>query len=86
MGFGGVSAMISSLKNNKRERTSAFKNFKNTGGISGKLHFKKKASPKQLKEIREKLQTENQVSLIRKAIFFFILICVFVYFFAFHKY
>ena len=87
MSFGGaVSAMITSINNNKRNRISVFDKTKNTGGISGKLHFKKKASAKQLKDIREKLQTENRIKLIRKAVFFIILTCIFIYFFSFHKY
>ncbi|APG65524.1 hypothetical protein LPB136_09200 [Tenacibaculum todarodis] len=87
MSFGGsVSAMISSLKSNKRERTSAFKKLKNTGGLSGKLHFDKKASKKQLTIIKEKLQEENKKTLVKNSIIFIVLLCVFIYFFAFHKY
>ena len=62
MSFGGaVSAMATSLKNNKRPRVSAFKklevykDFKYKKGT-----FDKKASPQQLREIREHLQKKNK--------------------------
>ena len=62
MGFGGsVSAMISSLKNNKRSRVSTFdklKRYENAKYKKGKIE--KKATPQQLKEIRERLQKENK--------------------------
>jgi len=62
MGFGGsVSAMISSLKNNKRSRVRTFdklKKYENVKYKEGKIE--KKATPQQLKEIRERLQKENK--------------------------
>ncbi|MCH3881047.1 MULTISPECIES: hypothetical protein [Tenacibaculum] len=81
-----IAAMVSSLKSNKRERTSAFKKLENAGGLSGKLHFDKKASKKQLNVIKEKLQEENKKTLIKNSIIFTVLVCVFIYFFAIHKY
>lgn len=58
MSFGGaVSAMVTALKNNKRDRKSALKKLKDIGvEYSGKteLHFENKASPMELKKIREK--------------------------------
>ena len=87
MSFGGsVSAMISSLKNNKRERKSVFEKTKNVGSVSGKLHFDKNASKKQLEEIREKLKQENKKAVIKKTVFFIIFLGVLIYFSAFHKY
>ncbi len=62
MGFGGsVSAMISSLKNNKRSRVRTFdklKRYENVKYKKGKIE--KKATPQQLKEIRERIQKENR--------------------------
>lgn len=72
MSFGGaVAAMITSLKNNKRARVSAFdkmNGFENDSNIE--LHFEKKASQKQLHEIKEKIQSENKQILIKKIVFF----------------
>ena len=68
MGFGGsVSAMISSLKNNKRERKSAFEKMKNHSDYSIKsdsLVFKNKASEEALREIGKKIRLENRKRLL----------------------
>lgn len=60
MSFGGaVSAMVTSLKNNKRERKSALKRLKDNPaeyGDAGKLHFENKATQAQLQKIREDLK------------------------------
>ena len=66
MSFGGaVSAMITSLKNNKRTRRSTFNTLKTYGKVTHtKVEFEKKASPELLKEIREKLQKENRKNFI----------------------
>ena len=62
MGFGGsVSAMITSLKNNKRSRASVLEKLKEYENIKYKEgKIEKKATPQQLKEIRERLQKENK--------------------------
>ena len=71
MGFGGsVAAMISSLKANKRNRVFTFdkiKDFKKSE--RSELHFKKKASPLELKKIRDKIQRENETVFRRKVLF-----------------
>ena len=66
MSFGGaVSAMMTSLKNNKRTRVSAFNKLKGYDGIKYKKgRIEKKATPEQLKKIREKLQRENKKDLL----------------------
>lgn len=84
MGFGGsVSAMITSLKNNKRTRVSTFKKLKgyqNTSYKKGKIE--KKATPQQLKEIREKIQKENKKRvLITITVFSICVIVLFVLFY-----
>lgn len=66
MGFGGsVSAMITSLKNNKRSRVSTFDKLKKYENVKykdgGKIE--KKATPQQLKEIRERIKKENKKNL-----------------------
>ncbi|MCH3884084.1 hypothetical protein [Tenacibaculum aquimarinum] len=78
--------MNTSLRINKRENTSPFKKLENTGGISGELHFDEKISKKQLNKIKEKLQLENKRKLVKSIILFTVLLGVFIYFFAFHKY
>lgn len=74
MGFGGsVGAMITSLKNNKRSRTSTFKKLKDYKNVDyGEGKIDKKATPHQLKEIREKLQKENRKKLINTILYFVI--------------
>lgn len=82
MGFGGsVSAMITSLKNNKRKRVSAFEKLERFQKENNDtLHFKKSASKKQLEEIRIKTKRENQIVWIKNLVFlvviFSILFCL----------
>ncbi|MGB1042439.1 MAG: hypothetical protein ACPGU6_03525 [Tenacibaculum sp.] len=79
MGFGGsVAGMILSLKNNKRKRVSAFEKLERyQKENSDQLHFKNKASAKQLKEIKLKLKKENRISFIKNGILFTLLLLVF---------
>lgn len=67
MVFGGfVSAMISSLKNNKRERKSAFKKMKDYPSHStttDHLVFENKATKEDLISIRTKVRSENRKKL-----------------------
>ena len=87
MGFGGsVSAMLSSLKNNKRERKSAFDKLKGHKQKNNKLYFDKKASKEELNQIRLKLKQENRKSFIKNTVIFIVILVVFIYFFAFFKY
>ena len=62
MGFGGaVSAMQTSLKNNKRSKVSAFKKMERFSDVKYKKGtIDKKASPALLKQIRENIQKENK--------------------------
>ncbi len=62
MSFGGsVSAMITSLKNNKRSRKSTFDKLKAYEKVTvTKVEFENTATPEQLKEIRVRLQKENK--------------------------
>jgi len=82
-----IAAMITSLKNNKRDRVSTFdkiKNFKK--GKVKKLHFTKKSSSKQLKEIRIKLQKENKEKFIKNIIIISIFLGIIIYFIGFYKF
>ncbi len=88
MGFGGsAAAMNTSLKANKRNRVSTFdkiKNFKE--GKEIKLDFKNKATPKQLKEIREKLQEENRKLLTKRIIIISVFLFIIIYVIGFVKF
>ena len=88
MGFGGsAAAMIASLKANKRKRVSTFdkiKDFKE--GKEIKVHFKNKATPKQLKEIREKIQEENKKALTKKVVLISVLLIIIIYVIGFVKF
>jgi len=62
MSFGGsVSAMVTSLKNNRRKRVSAFKRMKEYGDVKYKeWKIEKKATPALLKQIRDKVQKQQR--------------------------
>lgn len=89
MSFGGaVSAMVTSLKNNKRSRKSAFKRLKDNPseyGEGSKLHFENKATPSQLKKIREDIQRENRKLMIRNIVIIVVVVAAVIYFIGFAK-
>ena len=62
MSFGGsVSAMITTIKNNRRSRVSAFEKMERYSDVKYKEGtIDKKASPQLLREIRENIQRENR--------------------------
>lgn len=72
MGFGGaVSAMVTTLKNNKRDRKSTFKKMKqyeSSSNNADQLIFTKKATPDQLKKIRTEIRKENRKKLVFKTV------------------
>lgn len=72
MSFGGsVSAMVASLKANKRSRVSTFDKIKEyKKSKKSELHFDKKASPKELKEIKKRVLKQNNLIFKRKILFF----------------
>jgi hypothetical protein len=78
MSFGGaVAAMATSLKNNKRIRPSAFKKLKGyENGIYKKGSIDKKASPKLLKEIREKAKRENKIRFIKNIVLLSVIVVI----------
>ena len=66
-GGGFIDHMIASLKTNKRARISTFdkiKNFKKSK--ESKLIFPKKASKRDLKEVRKKIKNQNNINFFRK--------------------
>lgn len=65
MGFGGsVAAMITSLKNNKRERKTRFD--KDMGQVDRKPFVDhKKSSPEQLAALRERIKQEQALTSLR---------------------
>lgn len=85
MGFS--THMIISIKNNKRERISTFKKLENfKEGTNLKLHFENKATTRQLKTIRKKLQTENKLRTIKHVVIFALLMILFIYAIGFVKF
>ncbi len=64
MSFGGaVSAMLTSLKNNKRSRTSTFEKIERYGSNSkksDKLFFRNKATSEEISRIGEEIRRENK--------------------------
>ncbi|CAM1342619.1 hypothetical protein [Tenacibaculum aestuarii] len=81
MGFGGsVSAMITSLKNNKRKRVSAFEKLERLQKENNDtLHFKKSASKKELTQLKKRVLKENKSQLIKNSILFFLIFIILVY-------
>ncbi|RKF04242.1 hypothetical protein C8N26_0905 [Tenacibaculum lutimaris] len=81
MGFGGsVSAMITSLKNNKRKRVSAFEKLERFQKENDdKLYFKKSASKKELVQLKKQVLKENKNQLIKNSILFFLIFVILVY-------
>ena len=82
-----ISGMIASIKMNKRTRVSTFdkiKNFKEGAAI--KLHFDKKATPRHLQKIREKLQKENTKKLTTMLIVIVVFLIVLIYAIGFVKF
>lgn len=79
--------MVTTLKNNKRTRVSTFKKMKDfKEGKNIQVSFDKKATPDQLKNIREKIQRENSKKLKRNVIIFATLIAVLIYVIGFVKF
>lgn len=79
--------MITSLKNNKRTRVSAFKKLKNYKKSNDTaLYFEKKASPDQLKKIREKIKAENRKALKKNVILVLIALAITIYVVGFIKF
>jgi hypothetical protein len=81
MSFGGaVSAMITSLKNNKRKRVSAFyklERFQKEN--SDRLYFNKSASKKELEKIRLQTLRKNRNLFINNSIALFIIFSILIY-------
>jgi uncharacterized membrane protein len=85
--MGSIAAMVTSLKNNKRERVSAFKKMKDfKEGKNIQVFFDKSATPHQLKNIREKLQKENNQILKRNIIILIFIMIVLIYIIGFVKF
>ena len=78
---GAISAMKNTLKNNKRERKSAFDKLKKHPGEhpEGKLHFDNTATQTQLQKIREEVQRENRKVMIRNITIVVIIMFVLIY-------
>lgn len=83
-----IAAMITSIKNNKRTRKSAFKKLVKNGSYSTKtkLFFHRNASKIQSRKIKEKLRKENKRVLVRKIATILILLIMMIYCIGFAKF
>ncbi|XRE43638.1 hypothetical protein ACIVBQ_001842 [Tenacibaculum discolor] len=81
MSFGGaVSAMITSLKNNKRKRVSAFDKLERfQKENSDKLYFDKCANKKELDKIRLQILKKNKTQYIKNSIGILIIFSILIY-------
>lgn len=78
--MGSISAMIASLKNNKRTRVSTFEKIKNfKEGKNIQVHFSERSTPNQLKKIKKKLQNENRKSLRRNLFLIILMMLILIY-------
>ena len=85
MSFGGaIGGMLTSIKNNARKRPSAFEKLDPYGNIGGKLHFKNKATPKDLEKVKLKIQQQNRKTVIIKIVISSVVAVLF-YFILFYK-
>ncbi len=80
--------MVTSLKNNKRNRKNALEILKENGEYSQKteLHFENSATKSQLHEIRENLKADNKKALIKKATIISIILVIVIYCIGFAKF
>ena len=81
MGFGGaVSAMVACMKANKRSRVSAFDKIKHLKkGYHTAVHFKNKATPKELEILKRKIQRNHKKEALKNIVFLLITIAVLIY-------
>lgn len=81
MSFGGaVSAMITSLKNNKRKRISAFDKLERfQKENSDKLYFDKSTNKKELDKIRLQTLKKNRTQYIKNSIGILIIFSILIY-------
>lgn len=81
MSFGGaVSAMITSLKNNKRKRVSAFDKLERfQKENSDKLYFDRCANKKELYKIRLQTLKKNRTQYIKNSIGILIIFSILIY-------
>jgi hypothetical protein len=79
-GFGPASEMNKTVQRLKRNKPDTFKKL---GQLNNQNHYTltdKKATKKQLNEIREKVKKENKKALLKKALFFTIFLTLLIYF------
>ncbi|MFK8061051.1 MAG: hypothetical protein AB8B78_13295 [Polaribacter sp.] len=79
-GSGFISFMIASLKANKRSRVSTFykiKSFKKS--YEGELFFPNKATKKDLKKVRKKIQQQNNTRFYKNVVIIISLIILTLY-------
>lgn len=85
-GGGAISSMVTSIRNNRRDRKSKLERLKNTSNNREDFIDHKKASPELLRKIRTRLQEENKVknkkAIIKTSV---LLILIFIIIYIFNK-
>ncbi|WP_339889929.1 hypothetical protein [uncultured Flavobacterium sp.] len=85
-GGGAISSMVTSIRNNRRDRKSKLEKLKNTSNNREDFIDYKKASPELLRKIRTRLQEDNKVknkkAIIKTSV---ILILIFIIIYIFNK-
>ncbi|QXP72795.1 hypothetical protein RRF68_07490 [Tenacibaculum sp. HL-MS23] len=81
MSFGGaVSSMITSIKNNKRNRKNTFEKLERFQKENNdQLHFNNTATKKELQEIKTQLKKENLINITKKGLLLLAVILLFSY-------
>ena len=81
MGFGGAtSAMITSLKNNKRTRKTSFDKLEDYQKESfSKLSFNKKTNKEDLEKIRLRIKKEQKITFFKNTLLFIFISLLLIY-------
>lgn len=86
-GFGAASEMHRTVQKLRRKRPSAFEKMgKLPNGAYQEGEFSKKATPQQLKAIKEKVRKEQRSLFLKRAILFIVSLGILCYFLLFHKF
>ena len=87
MSYGYGSQIQAVLNRNKHKASTTFKKMKKTGSASyGGISFEKKATPHQLRKIREEMQAENRKNLKNKIFFFIVFLILIIYLLVFYPF
>ncbi len=87
MSYGYGSQIQATLNRNKHKTSKTFKKIKGTRKVNySEVYFDKKATPHQLKKIRERMQIENRKRFIQKLVVILISLAMIIYIVIFAKF